>query len=150
MEDMTDKIIENINSRVKKDDTLYILGDVGCAEIDPTEYLKRIKCKKILIIGNHDARWMKHRHFRNCFEEIHEIKAIRRNGPRIILCHYPLCEWDGYWKGHYHFYGHVHNSEEGAGKIMAGIERAVNVGVDVNDYMPKTIEELTGLKEEHE
>lgn len=151
MEDYTSKIIENINNRCKKDDTLYILGDISCAEEDPTKYLKQINCRKILIIGNHDARWIKHRHFRDCFEEIREIKAIRKNGTRIVLCHYPLAEWDGFWKGHWHFYGHVHNSEEGAGKFMREIERAVNVGVDCNNYIPKTIEELTGLvPKEHE
>lgn len=142
LDEMRDIIISNINNTLSKDDTLYILGDVSCAEYDPTNELKAMKCKKILIKGNHDARWCKHRHFRNQFEAIYDIKAVRECGTRIVLCHYPLAEWDGFYKGHYHFYGHIHNSNEGAALLMKSIPRAVNVGVDVNDFKPKTAAEL--------
>ncbi len=145
LEEMKEVIINNINNTLKRDDTLYILGDISCAEYDPTSELKAMNCRKILIKGNHDARWCKHRHFRNQFDEIHDIKAVRECGTRIVLCHYPLAEWDGYYKGHYHFYGHIHNSNEGAALIMNNVERAINVGVDVNDFMPKTAKELLGF-----
>lgn len=146
LEEMNGVIIRNINERVLPEDTLYILGDISCADYDPTKELKAIKCQKILVKGNHDARWMHHKHFRRQFKEIHDIVAVRDNGTRIVLCHFPLAEWDGYWKGHWHFYGHVHNSNEGAALLMSQLERAVNVGVDVNDYMPKTALELMSLK----
>ena len=139
---MNEDIISRFNDVLKSDDTLFILGDVACAEYDPTSELTRIHGKKILISGNHDARWLHHRHFRKCFEKIEDIMPIREEGTRIVLCHYPLAEWDGYWKGHWHFYGHVHNSNEGAGLLMKQIPRAVNVGVDVNEFMPKTAKEL--------
>jgi calcineurin-like phosphoesterase family protein len=142
---MHDVIIKNINETVSSRDTLYILGDVACIEYDPTDDLKLIHCPKILIKGNHDAKWLKHRHFRNQFEEIYDIKAIKTDDTRIILCHYPMAEWDGFWKGHWHFYGHIHNSNEGAGLIMSQIPRSVNVGVDVNDFKPKTARQLMGL-----
>lgn len=148
LDEMRDILIKNINDTVSSKDTLYILGDISCAEYDPTNELKAMNCRKILIKGNHDARWIKHRHFRAQFDEIHDIKAVRENDTRIVLCHYPLAEWDGFWKGHWHFYGHVHNSNEGAGLLMKQIERSVNVGVDVNDFRPKTSAELMNIRKE--
>lgn len=148
LEEMKETIIKNINETVSPSDTLYILGDIACYDHDPTEELKAINCPKILIKGNHELRWVKHRHFRNQFEEIHNISVVRENDTRIVLCHYPMAEWDGYWKGHWHFYGHIHNSNEGAGLIMSKIERAVNVGVDVNDFRPKTAAELMNIRKD--
>lgn len=126
LDEMRYKIIEGINARVKSEDTLYILGDVSCAGYDPTDDLKNINCAKILIKGNHDAKWVKHRRFRNQFKDIASIKAVHDADTRIVLCHYPLAEWDGYWKGHYHFYGHVHNSTTGGAAYMKNVQRAVN------------------------
>ena len=144
LDEMRDVSISNINSTLNKDDTLYILGDISCAEYDPTDELIAMKCKKILVKGNHDARWCHHRHFRKQFEAIYDIKAVRDYDTRIVLCHYPLAEWDGFFKGHFHFYGHIHNSDDGAGVIMKSIPKAINVSVDVNDFMPKTAAELIG------
>lgn len=148
LDEMRDVIIRNINETVSPNDTLYILGDIACADYDPTTELKEMNCAKVLIKGNHDARWMHHRHFRHQFEEIHSIKAVRENDTKIVLCHYPLAEWDGYWKGYWHFYGHIHNSTEGASRIMSQIKRTVNVGVDVNEFKPKTAAELMNIRKD--
>jgi calcineurin-like phosphoesterase family protein len=52
--------------------------------------------------------------------------------------HYPIEEWDGFFRGSYHLYGHVHNNDNG----LRIIDRRYNVGVDVNDFEPKTLDEL--------
>lgn len=136
------KVIETINSTCKPNDTLYILGDVGCAEEDPSPYVKQILAKKILITGNHDMRWLKHVHFRKLFEEIYPMKLVHDNGTKIFLCHYPLAEWDGFYKGYWHFYGHVHNATQyGAGLLMQMIPRTRNVSIDVIGR-PVTAEDL--------
>ena len=32
---------------------------------------------------------------------------IMDNGRRVIMCHYPIIEWDGYFRGSYLVYGHI-------------------------------------------
>ena len=138
------KIIDNFNERLSKNDTLYILGDLSSADVDPTPYLEKIKGKKILVIGNHDAKWLRHRHVAKLFKRIEPYMGVREFGKelRIVLSHYPLAEWDGYYKGHLHFYGHVHNSDSVGALRMKDELRAANVGVDVHDFKPMTAAEL--------
>lgn len=146
LREMGEKLVDNINKRCDKDDTLYILGDVACADYDPTPELIRIKPHMVLIAGNHDAKWLKHRHFVKYFDKVLEIGHVHEFGTRITLFHYPMCEWDGAMKGHWHFYGHVHGMNMGYGRLMDQIPHACNVGVDVNDFMPMTAGELISKK----
>lgn len=141
-EEMSQTIIRNINERTNHDDVLIILGDVACYGYNPVKELKDIHCHKVLITGNHDKSLLKHKSFRHCFADIRDTELIRENDVTIFLCHYPICEWDGYCKGVYHFYGHVHNSQIGGGYMMKLYPTAVNVGVDCNEFKPKTAKEL--------
>ena len=60
----------------------------------------------------------------------------------LFLSHFPMIEWDGFYKNRYLFYGHVHYNDRVTNTIMKLLPNAINVGVDVNDFMPKTAEEL--------
>ena len=142
IDEMNEAIIRNFNEILNKDDILMILGDVSCYGVNPAELLSRINGKKVLIAGNHDAEPLHHKSFCKCFVDIREHEIIRDNNTKIFLHHYPMAEWDGYYKGIWHFYGHVHNSDQGAGFLMNYYPTAVNVGVDVNDFRPKTAKEL--------
>lgn len=142
-DDMDNALISNINKRCKKDDVLFILGDVAWyGNESATSLLKRIKSKKILVKGNHDASLLKSREFRNCFVDIVTQEMIHDGNKKIFLSHYPMAEWDGYYKGIWHFYGHIHNSQNAASALMEYVPTAVNVGVDVQDFVPKTADEL--------
>lgn len=50
-------VVDNINSMVKENDELYILGDVMLEDDEKgLEYFKRINCQNIhIILGNHDS-----------------------------------------------------------------------------------------------
>lgn len=57
VEDMNEKIVENWNSVVKPEDTVYHLGDVSFAGKDKTkELVSRLNGIKVLSMGNHDRR----------------------------------------------------------------------------------------------
>jgi hypothetical protein len=60
----------------------------------------------------------------------------------LFLSHLPVAEWDGFYKGRFHFYGHVHNAKGGGAGLMKFLPTAVNVSCDVLGFMPMTAEEL--------
>ena len=60
----------------------------------------------------------------------------------ICLCHFPLAEWNGYFKGSWHIYGHIHNRREETFQFMRTKERALNAGCMINGFVPVTFEEL--------
>jgi calcineurin-like phosphoesterase family protein len=65
---------------------------------------------------------------------------------KFILFHYPMFEWDGSYHKSIHLYGHVHNSgvrfPETREKLKLLGPRAINVGVDVNDFYPVSIKQI--------
>ena len=134
-------IIQRWNKKVHVEDTVYILGDMffKYQDIDVVKtILKQLNGKKILIRGNHD-NFLNQIVWKDYFASVKDYMRINDNGRDVILFHYPIEEWDGYFRGSYHLYGHVHNSDNGT----VGVKKnRFNVGVDVNDFEPKTLDEL--------
>jgi calcineurin-like phosphoesterase family protein len=107
------------------------------------EILSKLKGKKYLIKGNHD-NYLSDPHFNyHLFEWIKDYYVVTMNGIKFILFHYPILEWDNFFHGSIHLYGHVHNSgikyPEFGEKLRFLGQQAVNVGVDVNDFYPVSI-----------
>ena len=153
LEEMHESIIARFNSRVRPKDSLYILGDaVWGSGADANKILKRLNGKKFLIRGNHD-RFLNDEEFdQKIFGWVKDLDIIVHQGAKFVLCHYPLLEWQGYFRGSLHCYGHIHNryfrNEEkfhGAEMLSLLSPRAFNVGVDVNDFSPVSAEELVIL-----
>lgn len=64
----------------------------------------------------------------------------RRTGHFVPLPHDDLGRLS---YGTYHIYGHIHNQTVSAyWPLLAGMDRALNAGVEVNHYQPVTLEEL--------
>ena len=142
VEEMNETMICNWNTVVKPDDDVYVVGDFSFRADNAVEILDRLNGRKHLVIGNHDKKNLKNPEFRERFVEIADILTVKENGIRIILCHYPMAEWDGMYREAWHFFGHIHNNENNAQKIMRTIPKAVNVGVELIGYTPRTAEEL--------
>lgn len=144
VDEMDRVLIENWNNRVNKTDEIYIIGDLQFRTHKQADYyLKQLNGRKHLIIGNHDTQLLKDTEVKKYFVEINQMSFVLDNERRVIMCHYPLVEWNGFFRGAYHIYGHVHNNKENrANKIMSNIDRALNAGCMLNDYMPVTLDEL--------
>ena len=136
VEEMNEVLVANYNALVRPEDTLYMLGDVAFKHKADT-IIPRINGCKILIEGNHDVKYD-----RDLFDEIHDIETVTYGGYRFVLCHYPFAEWPGYYKGAIHLHGHQHNkanyNEE---QRAAGLLR-YDVGVDANNFMPVSAEQI--------
>jgi len=139
IDEMNNTIIDIINYRLSPDDELYILGDFTLEKnVDKVNSLiRRIKCKKHLILGNHDY-FVKNESLCSLFDSVHHYLEIDDNGQKVILFHYPIQNWNLKNYGSIHLYGHVHSKEE----LQLKECNAFNVGVDVNNFMPVTLEEL--------
>lgn len=143
VEEMNNSIISNINKKVKKNDTLIILGDVCYLkrrkDVDVIiELLNRIHAKKQLIVGNHDKKALNLKEFRKCFDKISMYDSLHDCGRKVILFHYPIEEWDGYFRDSIHLHGHVHKNEDN----LKSIRNRFNVGVDVRGFQPISLREL--------
>lgn len=148
------------NETVTEDDTIYYLGDFSLSYKWVQECAGNLKGNKILVVGNHDACFNRHDfkklrqpgQYLKYFKEVHhdlslpmKINGIQTN---LQLCHFPFAEAEeGYGfpirypdhrpqnKGQTLLHGHVHNLWKKKG-------RCINVGVDVWDYKPVSLEQI--------
>lgn len=131
-EDTDDTIIKNWNRIVKKDDTVYHLGDFGnfFSSEDVDAFLKKLNGKKHLIIGNNDndavidaTEWVSVSpmkdiliKYKNSFGEI--------THQEVTLCHYAMKVWKHSGYGSWQMFGHSHGSmpvDQGAYQCDVGV-----------------------------
>lgn len=147
IEEMDRTLIELWNACVQPKDNVYIVGDL-CYRNEQSEewYLEKLKGHKYLIIGNHDGKLLKNEKAMAYFESVDKMMHIKDNGKQICLCHFPIAEWNGFYKGHWHIYGHIHNNKNEVYEFMKKQEHALNAGCMLYDYMPMTLEQLIQRK----
>ena len=132
IEEMDQDIISKWNSVVGKHDIVYHLGDFSFYgdRKKNLEIFNSLNGSKTLIIGNHDKQatlslpWVSVEHY---------IKlSIASEQTQIIMHHYPILEWDQFYRGSIHLHGHVHGKKIYKGesenwKVMdAGIDGPFN------------------------
>lgn len=139
VDEMNDILIRNFNERVKKNDIVYILGDIAhrTPVIEVNNFISRLNGKKILCKGNHDKRYDS-----SLFEEIYDFLEISVHGVNISLMHYPMMSWPKSRHGSIHLHGHIHSKGDyNLQQREEGILR-YDVGVDANNFFPVSIKEV--------
>ena len=138
VEEMNDRIIQNYNSIIHKNDLVYILGDLTykIPVEESNKLIQKLKGRKVLIRGNHDLKYDS-----SLFEDILDYKEFKHEKIKYVLMHYPLMEWNGSRHGgSIHLHGHIHsNGVYNEENRMNGILR-YDVGVDANNYYPVSLE----------
>lgn len=151
IEEMNMTIIENINRKMRKNDTLYILGDFAFhSKTPPTEFLEAIRPRKVLVMGNHDKDWLRcmtdeekeHWLFRICEHSC----CMKKNKIELYLNHFPRLAWNRshYFGQSFSICGHIHakREESVAARLFPQVPCQFNAGVDVNHFEPVTFAEL--------
>ena len=134
--EMDETMIARWNERVRKGDTVYHLGDFTMSATAERGHkiFDRLRGRKHLIIGNHDREkvrtlpWASPPRDRLLFRHPAEKMPV-------VLDHYAMRTWPGLHYGAIHLYGHSHGS-------LPGVGRSIDVGVDVWDFSPVTLDEL--------
>ena len=144
IEEMDETLIQNWNSRVTNNDTIYILGDMMFRiHKPPEEYLSRLKGKKHLLLGNHDKTWIKKCDLSKWFVSVNDLLHTSDGQHNISLCHYPMMSFPHMRRNGYMIFGHIHsNTDMEYWPLIERSEIMFNAGVDVNGFMPVTFEEL--------
>lgn len=154
-------IIARINSKVKPDDVLFILGDFCLSHKNRIKtYRQQIQCRTvILVMGNHDKRL----DYYECgFQTFCYEMLIRVAGDLVRLRHHPyrkpiyktVFPWQYKEKdrnkrpkdtGHTLLHGHIHSGNHRVSKAWNVHGRQINVGVDCNKYFPISLREVESL-----
>ena len=144
IEEMDETLIRLWNERVTDEDDVYILGDFAYRNGNTASwYLRRLKGRKHLIIGNHDRLTIQDAKAMAYFASVEKMSLINDNGRMVSLCHFPLAEWNGKRRGGYHVHGHLHNRRDAVYEFMSRFDKALNAGCMLNGYRPVTLDELT-------
>lgn len=133
--EMDATLIANWNARVFPSDDIWCLGDFCWG--NPEKYGSRLNGRKHLIIGNHDGEAIQSWKGWSSVQQYAEIKV---DDHRLVLFHYPIREWNGFYKGAIHLYGHVHGN-------MEPTSQSCDVGVDLWDFSPVSLAEIRNFIE---
>ena len=146
VEDMNNQLVENWNKDVKPDDEVYIIGDfLNGSGQQANQILEKLNGVKYLIKGNHDE-YLEDKEFnKEHFRWVKEYFILKYKGRNFVLFHYPIFEWQGFFKKDYHIYGHVHNqlsyrNQKERFNVLS--KYAVNVCVDVCRFKPVSIDSI--------
>ena len=144
IEEMGRALVANINSCVGPNDDLYVLGDFSYKlTTEQAQAIRaQIRCKNVhLVPGNHDKDWTQP-DVAGTFIVEPPIAKLRTQGLRLVLCHYPIVDWEGLGHGSIHLHGHIHapaayNEWNRANRVLR-----YDVGVDANGYMPVSLGQI--------
>ena len=145
VEEMDRVLLQNYNSVVRKEDTVYILGDI-CHHMSIEEadsLIKKLNGKKYLIKGNHDKNYDP-----RLFTDIQDFLKISVDGNHFSLMHYPMLSWPKKGSGGYQLHGHIHARMDYNEANRSEGQRRYDVGVDANNFFPVSSKQIVEFFEE--
>ena len=153
LQDMNQRLVDNINNMVGEDDILIHLGDWSFGGFDKIEeFRSQINCKNIhLTFGNHDHHIKRNKEgIQKLFSSVQQylrLEVVRpltksMNEKFTFICmHYPIASWHDMNQGVIHLHGHVHLPEH----LRIAEGKAMDVGVDGNGLEPLSLDEIVEL-----
>lgn len=145
LEEMEEVMIKNWNNTVSEDSDVFFLGDFAMtSSIERiTNYRNRLNGRIHLLTGNHDSQNRFDREvIENLFESVDDMLTIhvgtsKDDKQRVVLCHYPIEDWNGKQADSIHLHGHCHNPFE-----VTIIKNRYNVCMEQIDYTPRKLNEI--------
>ena len=164
-EELTPWIIQQCNSVIPEEHaTVVHLGDMffGCTTDEAAAVLKQLNGDWWFILGNHDnpaklqeiinkvnaSTGSKHRvlgwYYRLLVKTPPKVNGEKWSKKLLILCHFPIEEWDGMAYGSYMIHGHLHGgSSEHSDYPLKHIPNRFDVGLDnSHTWQPFSYEDM--------
>lgn len=127
-------MVQRWNTVVQPDDEVWHLGDFAL-RLKPdaaAALLEGLRGRKHLVIGNNDPP-------ETCamsgWSSVQRYAELTLDDVRLVLCHYAFRTWNGMARGAIDLHGHSHGR-------LKPLPRQVDVGVDVWDFRPVTLEQI--------
>lgn len=79
---------------------------------------------------------------KSAFTWITDYHELNYQNERFILFHYPIEEWNHFFRGSIHLHGHQHNHADYNHQNLERGLRRFYVGVDANDMSPVSIDDI--------
>lgn len=134
-------IVDTLNSQINPQDTVYHHGDLAfrCKNHDELiALLLTLNGTWRLIPGNHDdPKFLKKLCEHDKFELLPPIFELKINKQTIVMCHYPIENWNKQRYGSIHTHGHLHDNE-----CRINIENRYNVCLDYDNFKVVDLNEL--------
>ena len=143
VEEMNQGLIDNWNSVVGKDDTVFHLGDVTFGgNTNLIKYVSQLNGHIILIKGNHDRK-LQQSICDKLFDYTCQQLTLNIDGITVFLNHFPFLCFSGTYKTDksIQLFGHIHSGPFSSGPdidrfMQYGTLNQYDVGVDNNHYTP--------------
>lgn len=133
--EMDEALAANWNATVAPGDEVWHLGDFARSAAAAAAILPRLNGTKHLVTGNNDpAPDVAHG-----WASVQPYAELKQDGLLLVLCHYPFRSWNGQHRGSLNLHGHSHGR-------LKPLPRQHDVGVDVRDYRPITLDQLRATK----
>lgn len=129
--EMHEYLVDKWNTKIRKRDTVWVLGDVLMNKND-AHILTRLQGIKHLVLGNHDTYGFEF--YSQYFNKVAAYHKLSKGGNKILLSHYPVHN-NQIRRYDYNIHGHLH-----ANNILHKFYK--NVSVETNDFQPQSLEEL--------
>lgn len=136
---MRKEIITRHNQRVRKDDTVYMIGDIAMIGNSQWEHLKgviqQLNGRKHLIFGNHDElKWQQYLNLG--FTSVHSAHWLTLEGIHLVLAHDPsvYCTLNSQ---SVLVHGHIHTLYKSIPDQLV-----INAGVDMWDFFPINLDNI--------
>lgn len=115
VEEMNQEQLRKFNETVSDEDEVWILGDLVLGDIDAgLEYLKQLKGKIHVCLGNHDTA-RREQAYRNMGWDVHLAARFKYKKISFYLSHYPTfthnMDEKELWQVVVNLYGHTHQTE---------------------------------------
>ena len=120
-------MIREWNRLVKPQDMVFHLGDFAWphrSQEAVDKYLPQLNGNIVFVQGNHDPKGIGP-----------DFLEVKINKMRVVMCHYPLLDWNHKAKGSIHLHSHTHKKS-----FKTGFRRG-HVGADAIGYRPMKLED---------
>ena len=148
--EMHKEFVKNHNAIVNEDDEFWFLGDLCIASPEFVGKMRKIVDSmngvKHIVLGNHDD-WKARSYLNAGFTTAHTAAWLYHEGLKFYMMHdpaeYAVVEKE---ENAVLLCGHIHQLFK---HLLPG-KRVINVGLDVWDYKPVSIEQIVELLKEHD